>query len=847
MRSGRMNVFLLVLLAFASALPTLDAPLDIPEWWVLGPIPVGTRESGYDPLWIMGGEENATFTGLEEIPSYFYPGGMVKPIKALAKNGEVSGKFEGVNLDAIAEHWGWAGTISVTYAYAEITLPEEKRALAVAEGIAGFYLNGRPYIGDVYAHGYVRVPVVLEKGVNRFLLRIGRAYEEFRFVFRLLPADSPAVILEKDAFFPSLYEGKRGEFPAAVPVVNTYPQWLENAVLSWGDNDLIQKSSLRLPPLPPLSITKFPISIRILRNPKPQELQEKKALIPVEVSVEQFKNSVVVAVPVEEPSAMHRETFVSRIDGAVGKYGIRFPQPYDPKKKYALIFALHGAGVDESLAGSYTPKDWAFVVSPLNRRPFGFDWQDWGRLDALEVLDLILKTYPIDEDRVYLTGHSMGGQGTWHIGIHHADRFAAIAPSAGWMSFHFYVPFFLRKSHLFSPPSLLHIWDKAMREIQTPAFLFNLSNIPVYIVQGEKDESVPPVHPRMMLSFLRSFGIESYYKEYPGQTHWFDIPETPYVDCVDFPELMKFFQMKKRIRYPRKVTFITPNPSINPRLYWVEISELRELYEDGEIQAEVVSPSLVRVQTRNIAEFSLFLSDFLPEGKVTILVDGKEFSTSLTLGTPASFHLENGDWRAGKKITTGLRKTPQFYGPIKQAFFQPFLLVYGTKGSKEHTQNLLRRAVHFANLWWWRASGFTRIVADTEVNEEMIRNYHLILFGGPEFNYLTARWMPSLPVQLGENFVKIGDKTYPGSDFSLQMIYPNPQNPAKFIVIFGGQSNPLSDLSSISFGVLFSGAGLPDFLLYRAEEVKKSGWAGITSAGFFDSSWSVSPTLLFLR
>ncbi|MFN4183088.1 MAG: hypothetical protein ACK4G3_07805, partial [bacterium] len=320
-----------------------------------------------------------------------------------------------------------------------------------------------------------------------------------------------------------------------------------------------------------------------------------------------------------------------------------------------------------------------------------------------------------------------------------------------------------------------------MREIQTPAFLFNLSNTPVFIIQGEKDESVPPVHPRMMLSLLRSFGIESYYTEFSGQTHWFDIPETPYVDCVDLPDLMKFFQMKKRNRYPRKVTFITANPSINPRLYWVEISELRELYEDGKIQAEVVSPSLIRVQTTNIAEFSLFLSDFLPEGKITILVDGKEFHTSLSRGSPISFHRENEGWKEGKKAVAGLRKTPQIYGPIKQAFYQPFLLVYGTKGSPEHSHSLLHLAVHFANLWWWRSSGYARIVADTEVTDEMIRKYHLILFGGPDFNHLTARWMPSLPIRLEKDFVKIGEKIYPGSDFSLQMIYPNPENPEKFI------------------------------------------------------------------
>src|SRR5207247_47069 len=66
---------------------------------------------------------------------------------------------------------------------------------------------------------------------------------------------------------------------------------------------------------------------------------------------------------------------------------------------------------------------------------FGFDWEDWGRLDALEVLAIAGKSLRTDPRRTYLTGHSMGGHGTWHLGATYPDRWAAIAPSAGWISF----------------------------------------------------------------------------------------------------------------------------------------------------------------------------------------------------------------------------------------------------------------------------------------------------------------------------------------------------------------------------------------------------------------------------
>jgi poly(3-hydroxybutyrate) depolymerase len=89
-------------------------------------------------------------------------------------------------------------------------------------------------------------------------------------------------------------------------------------------------------------------------------------------------------------------------------------------------------------AGSYENKTWANIVAPTNRRPYGFDWEDWGRLDALEAMEDFTRRYPSDPERVYLTGHSMGGHGTWILGILFPDRFAAIGPSAGWISFRTY-------------------------------------------------------------------------------------------------------------------------------------------------------------------------------------------------------------------------------------------------------------------------------------------------------------------------------------------------------------------------------------------------------------------------
>ncbi len=56
----------------------------------------------------------------------------------------------------------------------------------------------------------------------------------------------------------------------------------------------------------------------------------------------------------------------------------------------------------------------------------------WGRIDALEVLEIAKKKIHLDPQRIYLTGHSMGGHGTWYLGSTYAGKWAAIAPCAGY-------------------------------------------------------------------------------------------------------------------------------------------------------------------------------------------------------------------------------------------------------------------------------------------------------------------------------------------------------------------------------------------------------------------------------
>jgi len=130
----------------------------------------------------------------------------------------------------------------------------------------------------------------------------------------------------------------------------------------------------------------------------------------------------------------------SSFDGKLVPYRIFIPTRYDKSRKYPLAVLLHGAGADEnSFAVGYNKvflklaEERGYILAAVNGRGFvsGYAKANGGEQDVLDVTELIEKNYSIDPSRVYLGGHSMGGGGTWTIGLAYRDRYAALAPMAG--------------------------------------------------------------------------------------------------------------------------------------------------------------------------------------------------------------------------------------------------------------------------------------------------------------------------------------------------------------------------------------------------------------------------------
>jgi pimeloyl-ACP methyl ester carboxylesterase len=822
-------------LAEVNILSPIPDTISPQEWLYAGPFSVGAREGVagvIDDVREFRPEE-----GLEH-RSILVQGGTVQWKKTQIDSlGWVNLEYEEVLWDSLMDVWGIAGVVDVGYAYTEIESKKRGRAFAVTHRPGSFFLNGVRYYGNPYGDGYMKTPVIVEDGLNRILVATS-GYGDHRFRFKLVPAPYALEIVGKDATLPDILENELLDSWAGITVMNATGGTLEDVTVTVGDEVLFQSERIEKLRLDPLSIRKVPIRVRQLEYASVGD----SVWLPVELSSSGFAARDSLWLRVRGNGQSYVRTFLSRIDSSCQYYAVLPPENIDPGLGYGLILTLHGAGVRASgQVDSYEPKDWAFVVAPTNRRKFGFDWQDWGRLDALEVLEQAMNRLPVDTNRICLTGHSMGGHGTWHVGLAHPDRFAAMAPAAGWTCFQLYVPWFLQKAYAFAHPMQIAIRDMSLREDFAPNFVENTSNLPVFILHGGVDDNVPTVHGRMFAKLLDGLGYEYVYKEDPGKGHWYRTEDGL---CVDDPDLMDFLKERRRDPSPVRVVFKTTNLGQTSKSYWVEIAEQEKPFFESRIEA-AVSGKTVEIEVTNIREFTLSIpKHLLPPGAVTFVVNGREITHRLKENERVTFRKERGRFKLGRLSRKGLKKTPDLYGPIKQAYFSPFTLVYGTKGDSTVTEMLYRQARGEALRWWHRANGCADVLSDVELDDEVVKHRNLIVFGGPEENHFTSRIADRLPIRVEEGEILVGSARIEGEGLAAGFIYPNPLNQERFVFVRMGNDSRGLRISS-SFGALYSGAGLPDFLVFD-ESVRTIGWGGVLCAGFFDAGWSVDERLMYL-
>jgi hypothetical protein len=237
----------------------------------------------------------------------------------------------------------------------------------------------------------------------------------------------------------------------------------------------------------------------------------------------------------------------------------------------------------------------------------------------------------------------------------------------------------------------------------------------------------------------------------------------------------------------------------------------------------------------------------LATGNTRIEIDGQIFAgPPATTQQPLVIELiaEQDGWyelEPSDSLDMSLRKRPGLQGPIDDAFTAPFLFVLPSRpcrhGAVERfTQSEARRA---RDVWQRIMRGNDRVVVDTDLTQDQIASYNLVCFGDFYGNRFLASIASGLPVQWNDDQITVGSKSFDASSHAITMVYPNPKNPNRYVVVNSGLTFREFSNSTNSRQI----AMLPDWAVIDIRTPANGIYPGrIAAADFFDESWQVATT-----
>ncbi|PPL03801.1 prolyl oligopeptidase family serine peptidase [Parapedobacter indicus] len=710
-----------------------------------------------------------------------------------------------------------------SYLYLTYSSSKTQVATLNVRGNSAVLVNGTLHMGDPYRMGWMEIPVQLKKGLNEFYVRGLLVAAELHF------PEKPVYLNTEDLTLPDIVQGKdKSHLLAGVVVVNTSSKVVSG--LTMGSSTQGQAAEATVPDIPPYSTRKVTVPINASKVTETGDVRSQLTLRQKGKVVDQqylLLRSVTPTLP-------YRITFVSEIDGSLQYYAVN-PAAGGEKPGDALFFSVHGAGVEAlGQAQAYQSKDWGTLVAPTNRRPRGFNWEDWGRIDALEVLALARETLQPDTQRIYLTGHSMGGHGTWFLGATYPDKWAAIAPCAGYPTLKGYgsadglIP---EKGRNAMETLLL----RSSNQSDVIAYASNYRPLGVYVLHGDADQTVPVTYARQMRAVLGEFHPDFNYYEYPNGSHWYSN------ESVDWKPLFDYFKWHKRKvdTAVHTIDFKTANPGISASYYWATIYQQQEPLEYSHlVLSRDINQGAIIGTTENIHTLQLDVNAF-PSGKsIRIQLDSlNEISLEKPTGAPFIYlKKQESGWQAVDRPSAG-EKGPHRNGTFKEAFNHRMVYVYGTHGTEAENQWAMEKAIYDAESWYYRGNGAFDIIADRDFDAPAYADRNVILIGNAKTNSAWNTLLANCPINVNPNGVQIGTKQYQGDDLGGYFVWKKPGTSIGSVGVITGTG--LKGMQAATANQYFAGAsGFPDYVFFKLDMLK-NGPEDVVGAGFYTNQWEV--------
>lgn len=532
--------------------------------------------------------------------------------------------------------------------------------------------------------------------------------------------------------------------------------------------------------------------------------------------------------------------YKSKIDGTLQPCAVYLPRGYRASKKpWPVDVVLHGRSDGMTHASFLAAHSFAkkpalrdrVVLEVFGRGNVAYRWA--GETDVFEAIEALWRREAgrgrqalLDADRTVLRGFSMGGAGSWHLGLHHPDHWVAVQPGAGFTTTIGYAK---------NLPKPLPAWQSRVLNLyDARASAENACMVPVVAYSGADDPQMDAA--RQIEEALKTAKdippLRFSHIVAPGLGH-----KMPAEWAKKVEEALAPYVAAGR-KDPGRVRFVVHSLR-HGRCNWVETLGLEQHYSPAMIDARREGAGL-EVTTRGITALRMTVPGVQPGRFVNIQIDNqmlqaraKPDGTGKTCVELARLDGQWGDGPEAKRFIDSKRKKVGVQGPIDDAFMDRFVCVIGTCESKNPIAHELAmaRLEAFRAAWREYFHGEVVVRTDADLMPRERADANLILFGDPSSNMVIRDLLPRLPIRyVGDDFM-MGSRRYNAAVHLPVLIHPSPYNQKRYVVLNSGHTFGEAELKGTN-ALLFPRMG--DWAILRA------GVPGgeLLEAGFFNEDWS---------
>lgn len=471
----------------------------------------------------------------------------------------------------------------------------------------------------------------------------------------------------------------------------------------------------------------------------------KKTVNEISVILSHVKNGVKYS-DLKIDSRIKHVYYISGLDGNEERYTIILPDNYSGDKKYPLVIFIPGNRYDDDVMLSQSELTYGDVIlAEISCKGMTFG-SYIGEATFLEAMNLIMNSYQIDKDRVYLSGICSGAYAAWALAQAYPSLFAAMVVSGGGP--------FAKNLH-------------------------NLDNIKIKNICSDEAENSDKfyVTPAKVLTKPNGYYQAVLFKEISQNTLNFILCRSSYT--------VRWLMQHKRERYPQKIFYRTDRLRHN-KTHWIEITRMENGKRYCKLEGELIDKNSIKLSLINISEFILKIPHIIDRSNMVIDInENQTLNFKDVKEDELCFKKAGNEYLTVDKTDVGTGISRSFGMGILDIYMDSLKIVIPSIFNSEKEEDIIRSiAKAFSNPI---TTGINPdiyinypVITNKQINNNDIDNGNLLLIG-QVYDELLSKTKDTLLLEFDDNGFKYKG-AYKKGDYCIIMICPNPMNKNKKVL-----------------------------------------------------------------